>query len=143
MSIRSRATFRLNGDELRPDEINKILGLEPTSSGLKGERFSTRHNGVRRTSFWLLQSPLDASQPLEEHLEWLLDRLEPKTDSIKSLVEKWYGDFFCGLFSEDLQGGATIESGLLRRLAQMGIPLVLDLYPPEGPPKVDEEIPDS
>src|SRR5260370_875909 len=99
----SQAALRISGDTLRHDQINAILGLEPTQSGVKGERFSTRHSAVRRTSFWLLKSPLSDSLPLAEHLEWLLDLIEPKLDLIGSLAEKWRVDFFCGFSSENGQ----------------------------------------
>lgn len=135
----SRAAFRISGDTLGPDQITAILGSEPTQSGVKGERFSSRHNAVRRTSFWLLQSPLSENQPLAEHLKWLLDLLEPKLDLINSISEKWRVDLFCGFSSENGQGGATFDPDLLRRLGHLGVPLVLDLYPPGAPLEPPEE----
>lgn len=136
----NHAAFRISGDALRPDQISASLGLEATQSGLKGERFSSRHNAVRRTSFWLLKAPLDNHRPLEEHLKWLLDTLEPKYDSLIPLTNKWKTEFFCGFSSENGQGGATFDPVLLDRLAHLGIPLVLDLYPPGVPPDVQEEV---
>jgi Domain of unknown function (DUF4279) len=138
-----RAAFRISGDTLRPDQVSALLGLEPTQSGVKGERFSNRHSVVRRTSFWLLKSPLSESLPLPEHLEWLLNLMEPKLDLIGSLAEKWRVDFFCGFSSENGQGGVTFDPSLLRRLAHLGVPLVLDLYPPEAPLEVDEAFPSA
>ena len=137
----SRAALRISGDTLRPDQITAILGLEPTQSGVKGERFSTRHSATRRTSFWLLESPLADSLPLTDHLGWLLDLIEPKHDLIGSLGEKWRVEFFCGFSSENGQGGVTFDPSLLHRLAQLGIPLVLDLYPPGTSLEVHEELP--
>jgi hypothetical protein len=137
----SRAALRISGETLRPDQISALLGLEPSQSGVKGERFSTRHSAVRRTSFWLLKSPLNDDLPLAEHLEWLLELIEPKLDLIGSLAEKWRVDFFCGFSSENGQGGVTFEPSLLRRLAHLGIPLVLDLYPPGAPLEAHEELP--
>jgi hypothetical protein len=139
----SRAALRISGDTLAPDQMTAILGSEPTESGIKGERFSTRHSAARRTSFWLLESPLKDSLPLADHLEWLLDLVEPKLDLIGSVAEKWRVDFFCGFASGNGQGGTTFESDLLRRLAHLGIPLVLDLYPPGATLQVPEEHDDS
>lgn len=127
----SRASLRIAGDTLKPDEVGAILGLDPTRSGLKGERVGARNSAVRRTSFWILQCPLDTSLPLQDHLEWLLNNLDEKRDLIRSISERWKVEFFCGFASENGQGGATFEPALLRRLATFGIPLILDLYPPD------------
>jgi len=137
----SRASLRISGDTLRPDQVSALLGLEATQSGVKGELFSNRHSAVRRTSFWILQSPLSESLPVEEHLQWLLNLIEPKVEFIGSLAEKWRVDFFCGFSSGNGQGGTIFDPILLRRLAHLGIPLVLDLYPPGAPLEIDEALP--
>jgi Domain of unknown function (DUF4279) len=137
----SRASLRIAGDTLQPNEISILLGLEATRSGVKGERFSSRHSAVRRTSFWFLECPLSKHLPLEEHLKWLLNLLEAKHDLIISISDKWRVEFFCGFFSENGQGGVTFDQGLLRRLAHLGIPLVLDFHLPEAQLEAHEELP--
>jgi hypothetical protein len=129
----SRASLSIGGDALRPDQISSTLGLAPTRSGVKGERSSSRHSVAKRTSFWLLTCPLSYSLPPAKHLTWLLDQLEPKLNLIRSIAEEWNVTLFCSFSSENGQGGVTIDPSLLRRLANFGIPFVLDLHPP-GPP---------
>lgn len=133
----SEAALRISGDTLHPSHVSASLGLEATQSGIKGERFSPRHNALRRTSFWILKSPLGNYRPLEEHLNWLLDVLEPKCDLLISIRSKWKTEFFCGFSSENGQGGVTLDLILLGRLARLGISLVLDLYPPESSLEVE------
>ena len=128
----SRASLRVFGDTLQPDRIGAMLGLESTLSHLKGERVSTRNDAVRRTSLWLLQCPLDDHLPLQAHLIWLLDLVEPKAELINLIGQDYSVDFFCGFSSENGQGGAEFDRGLLRRLANLGVPLILDLYPPQA-----------
>lgn len=137
----SKASLWIGGDPFHPDQASAILGLQATKSGVKGERYSSRHNMVRRASFWYLECPLSDRLPLPEHLRWLLDLLEPKLDLINSITQKWRVEFFCGFSSEGGQGGITFDPSLLRRLANMGIPLVFDLYPPGAPLQVPEEQP--
>jgi hypothetical protein len=137
----SRASLWIGGDALRPDEISSLLGLEPTKSGVKGEQFGSRSVGVRRSSFWYLKCPLSDRLPLAEHLKWLLDLFEPKLDLINSIAKEWKVMFFCGLSSENGQGGVTFDPSLLRRLANLGILFVLDLHLPESEHEVHEEPP--
>lgn len=128
----STASFRIAGDALRPDQVTATLSLEPTQSGVKGERFSTRHTAVRRTSFWLLKCPLSDSLPLTEHLEWLLDLFEPKMDLINSIAEESKSMLLCGFSSENGQGGFTLDAKTLQRIARLGVALSVDLYPPQA-----------
>jgi hypothetical protein len=62
----------------------------------------------------------------------LLDLFEPKAQLINLIGQDYSVDFFCGFSSENGQGGAEFDRGLLGRLAHLGIPLILDLYPPEA-----------
>jgi hypothetical protein len=125
----SRASLRIFGETLQPHEIAEELGLEATHSHLKGERHS-RGRAVWRESAWLLQSPLGKESDLAEHLRWLVDCLEPKLDVIKKLSGEYRVDLFCGFSSGCGQGGFTLDGSMLERIAGLGVPLALDLYPP-------------
>jgi len=96
---------------------------------MKGQRHS-RGRGAWRESAWLLSSPLDKHENLADHIKWLLDRLEPKADIVKGLSAKYRVDIFCGFSSGSGQGGFTLDSKTLARLAKLGVPVGLDLYPP-------------
>lgn len=134
----SAASFRICDELLDLGEIEKTLGIKATRSHLKGQQRS-RSNAVFPESLWSLSSPLNKSDSLEKHLEWLLDRLEPKVEEIKYLSRFHRLDFFCGFASTNGQGGFILQPLLLLRLAKFGIPLGLDLYPPP-PTGEDEEI---
>jgi len=127
----SRASFRVYGDTLRPDEVTRTLALEPTNMGLKGELLSySPGKSPLRISLWMLKSPLSEHESLDLHLQHLLDLLEPKREEIRELAKHFDIDFFCGFSSENGQGGCTFEPTLLERLAKLGVTVVLDLYPP-------------
>ncbi len=126
----SGASLRIFGGTLQPEEIGSALGLKATHTYLKGELLSPAHASVRQESGWLLQSPLSNRSDMVEHLKWLLDSLEPKRDVIRELSGKYRVDLFCGFASMNGQGGFTLDSVTLARLAELGVPLGLDLYPP-------------
>jgi len=128
----SRASFRITGDTLDPKEISSCLELEASLSGVKGELVRSGFPAVRRTSVWVLRCPLDKSAPMEEHLKWLLNLLEPKAGIIKGIADHFCVDLFCGFSSENGQGGFSLDARLLQRIASLGIAVSLDLYPPES-----------
>ena len=81
----SSASLRIFGEKLRPEQIDAMLGLKATHIHLKGQRRSPRHKAVWRESLWSLRSRLSDDHSIADHLEWLLERLEPKADVIKTL----------------------------------------------------------
>jgi hypothetical protein len=133
----SKAAFCIYGDTIQPNEMNRDLSIEATNSGLKGERQS-KYPRARplRTSIWILNSSLDEHLPLQDHLKWLLDALEPKLEVVRGIAKQYDAKLICGYSSEHGQGGCTFDAALLDRLANLGIQLVLDLYPP-GPINLD------
>jgi hypothetical protein len=136
----NKASLGIYGEPLDLEEITGRLGLAPTSSGRKGEiRSSTRVKNLppTRNSFWLLASPLPDFEPLQEHLSWLFEQLEPKRRTLEELAKQYTAKFICGFSSENGQGGCTFDPRLLSRLNSFGLPLVLDLYPPGPIPDQD------
>jgi hypothetical protein len=123
----AHASFRIFGETLQPEEIGVALGLVASRSHVKGQQRSDRNKAAWRESAWLLQSPL-VDKNMVDHITWLLDALEPKVDVIKKLSREYRIDFFCG-FGSGGQGGFTLDSLTLQRIADFGIPLHLDLYP--------------
>jgi len=135
----SGASLRIGGETVQPDDIGAALGLKATRAHLKGQPRSERtpiRKAVWPDSMWLLSSPLGKERDLAEHLRWLLDAIEPRLDVFKSLSAKYKTILFCGFSSGNGQGGFTLDSHTLSRIANLGIPFVLDLYPPA----IDEEI---
>jgi hypothetical protein len=127
-----RASLRVSGDALQPDEIGSLLDLKPTKVHLKGEPRPGKSKLVWNNSLWLLQSPSSDDCEPAQHLEWLLNSLEPKAGIIKDIADRFRVELFCGFSSENGQGGFTLDAQMLQRIASLGIPFALDLYPPEG-----------
>jgi hypothetical protein len=92
----SQASVRNLGEALQPEEVEAMLGLRATRTHRKGDRRSHRNDAVWRESLWSLESPLGRHRDLPEHLDWLLDTLEPKLDALRSLSIKYRVDLFCG-----------------------------------------------
>jgi len=138
----SKASLGIYGEPLEFDRITESLGLAPTRSGRKGEvRVSPRTKLARpprRCSFWLFTSPLSDHEPLQTHLLWIIDQLEPKRVALGQLAKEYEVRFICGYSSESGQGGCTFDSELLVRLSSFGVALVLDLFPP-GPVTTDSD----
>jgi hypothetical protein len=78
---------------------------------------------------WLLESTLDRARPLDQHIEEIAAFVEAHQQAVDSLRDQCVIDIFCGLFSGDgAQGGFTIEPALSGRLADLRLPVGIDIY---------------
>jgi hypothetical protein len=81
-SERTFATFRVAGDNLVPDEVTRLLGIEPTLAYKKGEHYKRgpRSPDLKgRTGIWFLTTEYFVeSNDLNKHLNWLLDIIANK-----------------------------------------------------------------
>ena len=85
---RWKASFRLSGDRIDPDAISRATGLTPTRSHEQGEVMPSRDR-VWRQGLWSLNTEdavFDSETELEDHLIWLLERLEPQADHLHQLM---------------------------------------------------------
>ena len=70
-----------------------------------------------------------SSDDLEAHLVWILDRVEPASGAIRSLVSDGYDvALICVVSGHETGGGPTFEPGILARIAKLEIPLDFDVY---------------
>jgi hypothetical protein len=68
-------------------------------------------------------------QPLEDQIEELVAFAEEHRTTFEALAPALERRILCGVFSgEDAQGGFILEPALLRRLADLDLPIMFDLY---------------
>ena len=123
----SYASFRIAKTGMAAAEVSARLGIEPTHSHEAGDTHGRQQ--VRwAQAMWSLSTKGDGRGHLSDHLERLLDRIEPKRAIIEQLAQEGYAmDWFC-FVSVEGQGGVVLSVDLLRRLAALPIELGLDIY---------------
>ncbi len=133
-----RVSLRLLGDGLPMDEIEAKLGLVASHVGRKGE---PNHRGWKHLSnVWVWRYPAESNVEFEEQIASLLDALEPKLDALKGILAlpEVEGELFLGFGSTNGQGGALFSPELLRRIADCGLSVLLDLYPSSSYEEAEE-----
>jgi hypothetical protein len=128
-------SLRLAGDGLPLEEVESRLGLAPDSLGRKGEHLRGDPRSVKhRTNVWVSKYLVNSDVPFEEQIAGLPDVLEPKLGALKEILSLpgVKGELFLGFSSRSGQGGAVFSTELLRRVADYGLSLSLDLYPLGG-----------
>ena len=126
------ASFTVVSTQLTPEEIERRLERAPTRLHHLGDPVSPRNRSgaVHKHHYYGLHSGRQNTEEMEVHLNTLLDFLENKAEAVTALSSEATLYFWCGFSSGNGQGGFSISPGLLKRLARLGVEVVLDLYPP-------------
>jgi hypothetical protein len=132
---RTYATLLIYPGDLDPTVVTERLGIEPSSRQRRGEavrRDDGRPGWVAPLNGWFLttRGRLD-SRDSRRHVGWLLDRVEPKAEAVRSLRQAGCRmTVSCFWLSQGGHGGPTVPVDQMRRLADLGIELWFDFYGP-------------
>lgn len=131
--------LRLFGDDLDPDELTRILGVEPSSAHRKGDVIKSSVSGatgVRKSGLWLLRAAERTPGDLNGQVSELLARL-PTDPEVWKQVAIYKPDLSIGLFLEETNEGIELDVDAIRTLADRGIALDFDIYGPTGDGRTD------
>ncbi|NII53789.1 DUF4279 domain-containing protein [Luteibacter sp. SG786] len=128
---RSRATLRIAGELLVPDEVSRMLGSEPTDSQQKGGEILGQSTGqvrIARTGMWKLVAQTREPEDLCGQIDEILGKLTNDQDVWADIRRSFSIDLFCGLFMGSGNDGISLPPERLQDLAERGIELALDIY---------------
>src|SRR5713226_10670143 len=105
----THASLGIFHDDLDPEEITRLLGLQPTRGWKRGEPRNPRARTPIPAKFgvWLLSTRgIVQSRDVRRHIDWLLDRAEPRGAVFKMLHERGCRtDLRCFWLSRGRAGG--------------------------------------
>lgn len=134
------AGLRIYPGEIDPDAVTERLALAPTRWQRRGEASSRDGYPPRVAPLngWFLSSKGEVdSRDSRRHIDWLLDRIEPRAAAIHALQALGCRmDISCFWTSQSGHGGPTIPPDQMRRLADLNLMLWFDFY---GPYDEDDE----
>lgn len=125
-------TLRVMGEDLRPAEVSRRLGVDPDKAHAKGavppSAAGTRGRPYKE-GFWGYTLKGSDRMSMEESLVAMLSFVAERSGAIRELQSLGMRvDLFLGVFSEDANFGATLTPSLLRGFGELGLDLHLDLY---------------
>lgn len=129
----------LVGEDLDPDVVSEALGLEPSDSWKRGEqRIITRIDGsvkqldiIHKQGGWKVRMPEKyKDEPLYMQLALWRNRLRKRREAIWSMRERgWIAELVCYVGSVE---ALVLPNYQMRELADLGVDLSLDIFPPMG-----------
>lgn len=110
----------LTGHELEPDDVTKIVGLNPTRFFRKGDRVSKK--GIERIQPWSLWALRAEGEDVEATARMLLKQLEGRLDAWNLAIKKTKAQASVSIWwePEGGQGGFTVSSDVMRHLTEFG-----------------------
>ncbi len=115
---------------LTAEAIIRTIEIQPTKIHRKGEQLSRRNpaSAKREENIVLFQSTVEDTAEFAEHVRWLVKLLSAKQAALDTLKKTCDITVFCGLFSDNGQGGFTLSSDSMAALHSLGIDVVFDFY---------------
>ncbi len=130
---RSVATLRVKGDDLRPEEITRLLGCSPTKSQLKDEVIKHPKSGkerIARIGMWSLDAEDRVPSDPDAQVAELLTKLSSDLDIWRSITTSFRVDVFFGLFMKEWNEGLSLAPATMVALGSRGIEADFDIYGP-------------
>jgi len=131
---RVHVSLGVYSDNLDPDEITRVLGLEPTKAFRKGQIKIGKTTGreyVQRTGAWLLRVPLPEQTAIEEQLKWLLTGLPDDIKIWRELTTRFNVRMLCGIHMDNPNRGFALSTEIMKRLVERGLGIEFDIYGPD------------
>jgi hypothetical protein len=122
-------SFYICGFSCKPEDISRLLDIQPDEGHAKGEPRGTG-KAVYRESLWGIHSRISSNLYIESHISDIMERLEPVQDRIRNLPGKYYCYLSCGVDIYDGPGGPAVvfDAKTLRILGAIGASLDVDIY---------------
>lgn len=115
------ASLRIASDTLSVEEISERLGLRATI---------TRSNDSDRTfTIWMHDAGLPPTEPVDDQLVILLERLRDRATALRELAETANVELWVSFSPGPRHRSAVIDARTLEMIASLGIDLVVDTYP--------------
>jgi hypothetical protein len=127
----AKATLRIMGDNLIPEEVTKVLGSTPTEAQYKGQILVGTNTGtsrVAKSGMWRLRAAETTPGDLDAQVRELIDQLTDDSTVWDNLASRFEIDLYCGWFMEKENEGIGISADTLKELGARSIHLSLDIY---------------
>ncbi len=125
---RVRASLRVFGDSLEPEEVSALLGRPPTREHRTGDKVPGNSDAVEPTGAWILDSALSEKAELEEHVEALLGSLSNDVDEWSRLTDRFSASIHCGMFLDQYNEGFELSPRIAQALSERGLVIAFDIY---------------
>jgi Domain of unknown function (DUF4279) len=122
-------SLRFWGDDLMPDEITQLLGINPTQAYKKGDISRGKvYDLVRKTGFWRYSLTKDEGRSLELQLCSIFERSTSSPEVWQELTTRFGAELFCGLWLKQSNRIMELSPQILQKISERGLRICFDIY---------------
>ena len=111
------AAFRLSGEELRPDSVTQVLGIDPSMTAYVGERTAPRSTRRHSKSSWILDGTTPPSSDTGAPVAELLERLPTTSEAWSALSREHRMHVLLNFQVYQMTGYFDLAASTVRRVA--------------------------
>ena len=121
------ATLCIYGDDLDPNAVTSLFGIEPSHTQRKGEHL--KKVVVRRGGWFFSTQNAVVSRDVRRHVNWLIETFSGKEEAFHQLRSQGYETVVsCYWRSASGHGGPMLSPEMMGRLADLGVGIWFDIY---------------
>lgn len=125
----THSTLRVYHDHITPSEITSILGVQPTSQMIKGDKDYEAGGNFELNGWFLSSSDEVESFDSRRHIDWIVDQIVDKKKEILRMIQDGFRiDISSFWISSSGNGGPTLSPYQMSRLADLQIETFWDVY---------------
>jgi hypothetical protein len=126
--VETHSTLRVFSDDLAPEEISRVLQIEPTESFRTGDAHS-QGKLRRKANGWLYSTQkICDSKDTRRHIDTILSKLEGKQDVVASMQSQGCKFDITSYWVSTGQGGPWLMPQQMLKLGRLGIEVWWDIY---------------
>ena len=125
-------SLSIMADDLDPDAVTRLLGVEPDDAGKRG--IPTAKGHLPRSGMWTicLRREQTTQRDVGLAVGMLLDRVPASAEAWRKALANANARVFVGLRLDAFNRGLALTPDLLGRLADLGLRLDFDIYADGG-----------
>jgi hypothetical protein len=122
---RCYVSFSIVDSPLDLKTISKILNQESAITHRAGDRISPARTPSKE-DVWTISSPLSHLDPLQDHLQWIHEQLEPHTSYLAELSRTGFLRVYIGFTFSQVQNNFRIPAAFIRFLGSINA--LIDMF---------------
>ena len=128
--------LKLYDFEIHPDEVTKLLNLDPTESGVKGEKFfignkKSKIERVYSSNYWQYkETHFTKTKWHQEYVDEFINRiLKPRIEEIRLITSQGSGELaLVPHYYDEWNPGFDFKLDILTTIVDSGLILDMDVY---------------
>jgi hypothetical protein len=130
--MKNKVILKIHNFDCSIEDINKIIGIQPSKFWLIGDPIpGAKRGSKRKSSSWQFLADVPETSLISEHVTFMIDFISSRCDSLNQLSKKYESEFTVVSYcrgDQEFNFGSYFDTHSIKILSQAGLNLDLDVY---------------